>query len=37
MRVGKFALIMPVMTSTLGRCVARMTCMPGGAGLLYLG
>src|SRR6185437_6437391 len=28
MRVGKFALIVPVMTSTDGRCVARMTWMP---------
>jgi hypothetical protein len=28
MRRGKLALIMPVMTSTLGRCVARMTWMP---------
>ena len=28
MRVGKFALMTPVMTSTLGRCVARMTCIP---------
>ena len=27
-RVGKFALIMPVITSTLGRCVARITCIP---------
>src|ERR1700677_3907459 len=28
MRVGKFALIVPVMTSTEGRCVARTTCNP---------
>jgi hypothetical protein len=28
MRVGKFALIVPVMTSTDGRCVAMMTWMP---------
>ncbi len=28
MRVGKFALISPVMTSVLGRCVARMRWMP---------
>ena len=28
MRVGKFALMVPVMTSTDGRCVARMTWMP---------
>ena len=28
MRVGKFALIVPVMTSTEGRCVAVMTWMP---------
>ena len=28
MRVGKLALIVPVMTSTLGRCVAMMTWMP---------
>src|SRR5690606_26021176 len=28
MREGKFALIIPVMTSTLGRCVASTTCMP---------
>ena len=28
MRVGKLALIVPVMTSTDGRCVAMMTWMP---------
>src|ERR671929_91086 len=28
MRVGKFALIVPVMTSTDGRCVAMITWMP---------
>ncbi len=28
MRVGKFALMTPVMTSTLGRCVASTTCIP---------
>ena len=28
MRVGKFALMVPVMTSTDGRCVARITCRP---------
>ena len=28
MRLGKFALIRPVMTFTLGRCVARMRWMP---------
>ena len=28
MRVGKFALMVPVMTSTDGRCVARITWMP---------
>src|SRR6516165_2053506 len=28
MRVGKLALIVPVMTSTDGRCVARITCRP---------
>jgi hypothetical protein len=28
MRVGKFALIVPVMTSTEGRCVAMITWMP---------
>jgi len=28
MRVGKFALIVPVMTSTEGRWVARITCKP---------
>ena len=27
-RVGKFALMVPVMTSTDGRCVAMMTWMP---------
>ena len=27
-RVGKFALIVPVITSTDGRCVARITWMP---------
>ena len=33
-RVGMLALIRPVMTSTLGRCVARIRCMPDGARLL---
>src|SRR4029453_4923090 len=33
MRVGKFALMVPVMTSTDGRCVARMTWMPAGRAL----
>ena len=28
MRAGKFALIRPVITSTLGRCVASTRCMP---------
>ena len=28
MRAGKLALIRPVMTSTLGRCVASTRCMP---------
>ena len=28
MRDGKFALIRPVITSTLGRCVASTRCMP---------
>ena len=28
MRDGKFALIKPVITSTLGRCVASTRCMP---------
>ncbi len=28
MRAGMLALISPVMTSTLGRCVARIRCMP---------
>ena len=31
MRVGKFALIVPVMTSTDGRCVARIHVQAGGA------
>ncbi len=31
MRDGKFALISPVITSTLGRCVASTRCMPDGA------
>src|SRR4028118_1014523 len=30
MRVGKFALMVPVITSTDGRCVARVTRMPAG-------
>ena len=34
MRVGKFALIVPVMTSTDGRCVARIDVDAGGAGHL---
>src|SRR4028118_129985 len=31
MRVGKFALMVPVITSTDGRCVAGITWMPAGA------
>ena len=34
MRVGKFALIVPVMTSTEGRCVAMIDVDAGGAGHL---
>ena len=34
MRVGMLALMRPVITSTDGRCVARIRWMPGGARLL---
>ncbi len=34
MRVGKFALIVPVITSTDGRCVAMIRVNPGGTGHL---
>jgi hypothetical protein len=33
MRVGKLALMVPVMTSTEGRCVAMMTWMPAAAAI----